>query len=221
MSYLRDTVIILKHEPFREHDAWITMYGKEYGKMEAAARGARRFDAKALGHLEPFSEVEVMIAKGASFDKLAVAHAIRPRTALRQQLGLMTLLATFIDLIDALTKPGISEPVLFNLLQDMLALSTESTSEVSLARYELLLSGASLKLLDLLGYAPDVETLQISDDARRVLRFSRHQPLRALLTLTAPANLFFEISHAVQEGLKHTPLEKEPHGIKTLAAMLS
>jgi len=42
MSYIRDRVIVLKSEPFREHDSWLTCYGKEQGKLIAVARGARR-----------------------------------------------------------------------------------------------------------------------------------------------------------------------------------
>src|SRR6516164_59157 len=87
MPYLRDTVYVLRTEPFREHDAWISMYGREHGKLEAVARGFRNAKAKQHGHLEPLTKTEVMIAVGASVDKLAVAHAVGAQTDLRSRLG--------------------------------------------------------------------------------------------------------------------------------------
>jgi len=153
MSYIRDTAIVLKNEPFREHDAWLTLYGKENGKMIAVARGARRMDAKSLGHLEPLAEIDVMIAEGSVFDKLAVAHLIRPRLRLRNKLEILTVAGAFADIVDALTKPGIGDPRIFGLLVELLDVS-ESCETISAERSRLILSGASLKLLDELGYAP-------------------------------------------------------------------
>src|SRR3989338_2779477 len=104
MSYLRDTAIVLRREPFREEDAWLTLFSKHHGKLEAVARSGHRLEAKALGHADVFSEVEVMIAKGRSFDKLAVVHLVRPRHNLRQSLPALIMAGGFLNLVDALTS---------------------------------------------------------------------------------------------------------------------
>ncbi|HEU0051204.1 MAG TPA: DNA repair protein RecO [Patescibacteria group bacterium] len=157
MSYLRDRAIVLKSEPFREHDVWVTLYGKKEGKMIAVARGALNLHAKALGHLEPLSEIEVMIAKGSSFDKLAVARIVRPRLYLRERLEYLTVAGTFADLVARLTHPGINDERVFNLLCELMDLGAISDAAISAERSRLLLSGSIIKLLDLLGYAPHID----------------------------------------------------------------
>ena len=76
MPYIRDRVIVLRSESFREHDRRIVMFGLGHGLLSAVARGASAQQAKQGGHIVPFSEAEVLIAKGAAFDKLAVATVI-------------------------------------------------------------------------------------------------------------------------------------------------
>lgn len=211
MSYIRDTVIVLKNEPYREHDAWVVMYGRTNGKMEAVARGARRWEAKHRGHIEPFSEVEVMIAKGAAFDKLAVARLVRPRHLLRAELTRLTVAGAFFDLTEQLTRPGMNDPSVYDLLCETLDV-LEAASSLSPDRSRFLLAAASLKLMDALGYAPDF--------SERLLKFMRSQPLKELLRLTAPVSAFRAASQAVEQALEQTPLSSEPHGQKTVAAYL-
>lgn len=157
MSYLRDRAIILKSEPFREHDAWVTLYGRELGKMVAVARGARRMDAKAMGFVEPLAEVDVMIAKGAAFDKLAVAHALRPRLKLREKMPFLVAAASVADLVARLTQPGVGEPLVYDVMQELLDIGEGEAPIISAERTRLLVAGASLKLMDLLGYRPQLE----------------------------------------------------------------
>src|SRR6266567_7926085 len=76
MPYLRDRVIVLSKEPFREQDRRYVMYGQEHGLLIAVARGASVKSSKQAGHLEPFCTSDVMIAKGSAFDKLAVAKMV-------------------------------------------------------------------------------------------------------------------------------------------------
>jgi DNA repair protein RecO (recombination protein O) len=157
MSYLRDTAIILKAEPFREQDTWVTMYGREHGKLIAVARGARRMSAKSLGHLQPCSEVEVMIAKGAAFDKLAVVQVVRPRVELRQCLEGMALAGAFVDALERLTRPAFADRDIHTLLVEVLDTSACLKAEMSPLRGQVLFAAASLKLLGLLGYAPSLD----------------------------------------------------------------
>ena len=103
MSYTRDRAIVLRAEPFREQDIWLTCYGRWSGKFTAVARGARSLKAKQLGHVEALSEVEVMIAKGSAFDKVAVSRLVEPRTHVRRSLSATVLAGAAVDFIDRLT----------------------------------------------------------------------------------------------------------------------
>lgn len=157
MAYLRDTVFILKNEPFREQDSWITMYGREQGKMVAVARGVRKWRAKQLGHLEPLAKVEVMIAKGASFDKIAVAQVIEPMNGQRDKLEALAIQGAVCDLVDKLTHPMGEDDEVYFLLNELRAFF-ELEGPLSAERGRLVLSVFTLKLLNHLGYAVHVES---------------------------------------------------------------
>jgi DNA repair protein RecO len=218
MSYLRDLAVVLRVVPYREHDAWITMYGKTHGKLTAVARGLRRPDAKQAGHLLPFACIEVMIAKGSAFDKLAVARAIKPNAA-EGNLPALALLGGFSDLLDRLTKPGLPDVGLFDLWMDLERTVISCREAVSTDRLLLIHGAVVLKLLDRLGYGPE-ETMH-NETQRKLLRFMRHSPLEDLLRVTADPRHFRAVVHYALEASRQAPLEREPHAAKTILGLLT
>lgn len=164
MSYIRDRVIILKSEPFREHDRRIVMFGRSHGLLEAVARGASRKESKQAGHLLPMNEAEVMIAKGAVFDKLAVSTVVRPNRGLRARLGSLAVVGSFFDLFERLERPGIQDPDLYELLRELLDVTSRLPEEPSVERAKLLFSAATLKLLDRTGFAPQLVRCSLCHD---------------------------------------------------------
>jgi len=167
MSYIRDTAIVLKQTPYREHDARVVLFGRMSGKLSAVARGLKRPHAKQSGHLEPFSEIEVMIAKGASFDKLAVARVASPRLQLRKRLSSLAIAGSFFDLVERLTRPDSRDEMLYALLVEMLNVADGLEHDPSAVRGRLLLNAATLKLLDLLGYALHLDACVVCGESLR------------------------------------------------------
>jgi DNA repair protein RecO (recombination protein O) len=157
MAYLRDLAIVLKNEPFREHDSWVTLYGKEQGKMIAVARGARTWKAKQLGHLEPLSCVEVMIAHGQAFDKLAVARAAGSRQKLRQSLEGLTIGSAFANLVAQATQPQAPDEAIFLLCRDLLQCLENLSAAISPERATLVYASAVMHLLAHLGYGSHLD----------------------------------------------------------------
>ena len=157
MSYLRDVAIVLRHEPYREHDGWITLYGREHGKLVAVARGVRKASAKHLGHLEPLARAEVMIAKGAAFDKIAVARRLCPHRGLQAGMGGWSVGGAFVDFLDQVTRPGIADPEVYDtavaLFDALDAMPEHPTPMRALSLY----ATGVLKTLASLGYAMDAE----------------------------------------------------------------
>ncbi|HVM90639.1 MAG TPA: recombination protein O N-terminal domain-containing protein [Verrucomicrobiae bacterium] len=221
MPYLRDTVYVLRTEPFREHDAWISMYGREHGKLEAVARGFRNAKAKQHGHLEPLTKTEVMIAVGASVDKLAVAHAVSAQTDLRGRLGAMAMMGSFAHLLDSLTKPGVADPEVFDLMDELSAAWRATTREPSTERARLLYAAAALRLLNALGYAPELERADVGDEAAKLLAMLPQLPLSFALSVSAPASVFQAVCATVEEALEDAPLRERPHGPDTIAKLLT
>lgn len=221
MSYLRDRVFILKTSPFREHDAWVSMYGREHGKLEAVARGTRRWNAKQLGHLEPLTQADVMIAKGASFDKLAVAHATEAQNAMRQRLGAMVTLGSFAHLVDQLTRPGLADQEIFDLLDEFYSTWNTTVREPSPERARLLYAAAAVRLLNLLGYAPSFERTVVSDEAYKLLQFLPRTSFAVAVSITAPAAVLNEASQSIENILRETPLAEKAHGPATIVSFLT
>lgn len=154
MSYVRDRVIILRTTPFREHDRKVVMFGAQHGLLEAVARGANAKQAKQGGHIIPLTKAEVLIAKGASFDKLAVVRTVSAHAGLRRRLGALAFAGGFADLFERLQRPGIVDIDLYELMSQVLSVAESLPEEPSTERARLLYSAAALKLLDRIGFAP-------------------------------------------------------------------
>lgn len=221
MSYIRDRVFILKTAPFREHDVWVSMYGRDHGKLEAVARGVRSWQAKQRGHVEPLTLVDVMVAKGASFDKLAVAHALEAQNDTRNKFGALVTLGSFAHLVDQLTRPGLADPDIFDLLSEFNATWSSSVREPSPERARLLYSTAALRLLRMLGYAPSFDRVDVSDEARRLLQVLPRTSFSVAFSITAPASVLDEASQSVEQALRDTPLAEQAHGPATIVSFLT
>lgn len=224
MPYLRDTVFILKKEPYREHDRRYYLYGREHGLLVAVARGASSKRSKQAGHLEPFTVAEVMVAKGASFDKLAVAKMnssyLVPRTS---YLAGYAVMGAFADLVVSLMRPGVADAHIFDLLHETGSALAGLPREPSADRSRLILSAATLKLLDLLGFAPPVHpspefTTPVQSLA--LVSFMRRAPLADILRLTGQVEVFRAASAFVDESLKNTHLERPPRHAEMIYALL-
>lgn len=215
MSYIRDRAIVLKSEPFREHDRRIVLFGRTHGLIEAVARGASRREAKQAGHLVPMEEVAVMVAKGATFDKLAVSRVLVSHHALREHLGALTVVGTFFDLFERLEKPGIIDSELYNLLVELLTVSELLNEDPTVERAKLLFSAAALKLLDRIGFAPSFSycslcRTELGEGEHRILpsdgsvvHVDCHRSIRASQPHAEPVN---NKTLALARFLRHEPL---------------
>lgn len=222
MSYIRDRVIVLKKEPFRDHDRRYVLFGREHGLIIAVARGSSRLQSKQAGHLEPFLEADVMVAPGKAFDHIAVARAVpQNECPPLERLGAFAVMGGLSDLVIALTRQGASDPHVFQLLREMRSACIAFPSEPTPERARFLLAAGTLKLLDEIGFAPSVEDSRLPDQAKTLLKFIRLFPLADALRVTAPVDLFQIVADFIEDGLRQTPLNEEPHGARTIHALMS
>lgn len=217
MPYLRDTVFVLKKEPFREQDRRYTMYGREYGLLIAVARGSSSRVSKQAGHLEPLSVSDVMIAKGIAFDKLAVARAqsVTWMSPERLRLAHYAIAGGFAGLTSQLLRPGLSDGRIFDLLVEVCDATSHMPLDPSRDRSRVLFSAATLKLLDILGYAPEIpETLPL-------VSFMRRSPLLDILRVTAPVDVLSAASAFIEQSLSQAPLREEPVVLRSVPRIAS
>jgi recombinational DNA repair protein (RecF pathway) len=165
-----------------------------------------------------------MVAIGQSFDKLAVARAVTPRPGMRDDLGAMAVLGPLMHLVESLTRPGVADVSIYELLEEAADLWVSTERLPSPERGRLILAAASLRLLDALGEAPDFEAIDHEDMPEGVmtlLRFMRIRPLRDLLAITAPSTIFVATSAVVETAVERTPLATKLHGAATIYALLA
>jgi len=151
MPYIRDRVFILRSEAIREQDVRVSMYGMHYGKLVGIARGHRRPTGKQLGHMEPLTLAEVMIAEGKQYDKVAVASLVDPYYVLRKSLPKVVILSGCLSLTDMLTRPGVSDIRIFRHMEELFEGLSNLHESPSSERAQLFYSWFALRLLGFFG----------------------------------------------------------------------
>jgi len=142
---------VLRHVEVGEADRILTLYTLEYGKVQAIAKGIRKLRSRKAGHLEPFSRVELMLAKGRSLDVISQAEAQSTYENLRADLKLIAYGAYVVELLDRFTYEEGENRQLYNLLVDTLARLDEGAPAQTVVHYY------EVQLMDLLGFRPQLQ----------------------------------------------------------------
>jgi len=100
-------LLTLRHSDWGEADRLLVIYSPQLGKSRVVAKGVRRLRSRKAGHLEPFTRVNLLLARGR--DLLLVTQAepveaeiigLLPEIAYEQESPWMRLLNGF----DSATK---------------------------------------------------------------------------------------------------------------------
>jgi DNA repair protein RecO (recombination protein O) len=116
------------------------------------AKGVRKARSRKAGHLEPFTRVTLMMAKGRELDIVTQAEAIETFPHLRSDLLKLSHASYLVELLDRFTiEGGEANLALFNLLVNSLnQLASGSAPSPSVILY------FELRLLELLGFRPEL-----------------------------------------------------------------
>ena len=143
--------IILKRTNFGEADRILTILTDKLGKIRAIGKGIRKQNSHLGGHLELFCLGNLVIAEGRNLDIICEAEIIECFFDLRNNLESTHISYYLAEAIDKLTGEREKHQEIFDLLLDILENVGGPISE------DLLLSYFELKLLDLLGFRPELE----------------------------------------------------------------
>jgi len=149
--------IILKRKDYQENDRLFTIYSKDYGKLDLLAKGTKKISSKLNSFLEPFYLVKLMIAKGKGFDKLANCNLVNAYPNLHNNLNAYYLLSYLAETTDGLIVGQTEKHDKYNLLLEILDILEKEINELSKEKLLLLLNIYNLKLLNLLGYQPEIQ----------------------------------------------------------------
>lgn len=142
---------------YREADRILTLYTRERGRVGALAKGVRRTSSRIGGRLEPFSLVRVTLHPGRGLYTVVGVDTVRTFQAVRDKLFRMQEGALLLSWVRRLFPQEEGNPAVFNLLVRAVA-CLSSADAVGAAKIVL---ATRLKLLALLGYAPDLSACTI------------------------------------------------------------
>jgi DNA repair protein RecO (recombination protein O) len=142
--------VVLRHSDWGEADRVLTLYAQHAGKLRAVAKGARKLHSRKAGHLEPFTRVKLLLARGREFWIVTQAETVDAYLPLRENLVLTGYAAYLIELLDRFTYEEAETPGLFTLLVDGLGrLATLADPFIAVHYYE-------IRLLDVVGFRPQL-----------------------------------------------------------------
>lgn len=146
----RAQAIVLGHIEYGEADRILKLFTFEKGKVTVIAKGIRKIRSRKAGHLEPFTRVNLFLAKGRNLDIVTQAETVDAYTGLRDDLQRLAFASYIVEVLDRFTYEEGQNVGIFRLLANTLSrLETQKNAETVIHYYE-------VRLLDLLGFRPQL-----------------------------------------------------------------
>ena len=153
---LRVEAIVLRHSDWGEADRMLGLFTLEMGKIRALAKGVRKIRSRKAGHLEPFTRVSLLLAKGRDILLITQADTVEAYLSLREDMAGITYASYVVELLDRFTyEEGENRP-LYRLLADTLRRLAQEQSGTESSDRELAIRYYEMRLLDLVGFRPQL-----------------------------------------------------------------
>lgn len=192
--------VVLRRESWREAARMYTIYTREAGKLLVVGQGTRKILSKLGPHLEPYSTVDLHLARGRKTETVCGAILVRPpdQFVAHDQRYLAVSFAA--EMIDHFVKFGDPDPELWRLIETWHA----DLSTIPLDRVESRLSVFVWRFMSHLGYRPKLDDCF---ECGRSLRFevSRFLPIPG--TAVCGRCVLSESHLAGSETLTHQSVE--------------
>jgi DNA repair protein RecO (recombination protein O) len=230
--------IVLRTMDLGEADRVLTVLTPRLGKLRVIAKGVRRPRSRIGGALQPFSDVQLVLAVGRTFDVVTSSALEDPHLGLRNDLHSTAAAWYLVELADRFCEGAADSHEAFRLLAQGLA-ALDAGSEVA---REVVARWYELALLDAMGFRPeltrclecgaDIEpdgnryaaasggvvcplcapaattARPISADALKVMRHLQRSPLVGVLRLRVPAPVHREVERLLHATVSAV-LERE------------
>ncbi|UCF60271.1 MAG: DNA repair protein RecO [Anaerolineaceae bacterium] len=146
----RTEAVVLRRQDLGEADRILTVYSLDRGKLRLVAKGARRPSSRKAGHLEPFTRVKLLLARGRELDIITQAEAIETYRGILEDLIRFGQASYTAELLDCFTVEQEENQTLYRLLINTLErLISGEEPAATMLFYE-------LRLLDHVGYRPEL-----------------------------------------------------------------
>lgn len=153
-QYVTASAVTLGWQPRREDDRFYTLYARGIGVIDAVAEGSAKPTSKLAGHLEPFGEVIVTLARRGHMLKLTGAVCRRRFGAITSTVDGMAAAGACLRLARQLMNEGQVDPATYGLLVAALAAVEENRSA---GNHEAVSVVFALQLVAMLGWGPKLD----------------------------------------------------------------
>jgi len=147
---LRVEGVVLRHSDWGETDRLLLLYTRERGKLRALAKGVRKLRSRKAGHLEPFTRVALMLARGRDMWIVTQAETVEAYQPLRENLLKLGQAAYVLELVDRFGYEEGEDAGLYQLLTATLRRISEEEDAFLAVRY------FEMRVLDLFGFRPQL-----------------------------------------------------------------
>src|ERR687892_2293074 len=145
--------IVLRTMDLGEADRVLTVLTPRLGKLRVIAKGVRRPRSRIGGGLQPFSDVQLVLAVGRTFDVVTSSALEDPHLGLRNDLHSTAAAWYVVELADRFCEGAADSHEAFRLLaQALSALDAPAT----VVTRELVARWYELHLLDAMGFRPEL-----------------------------------------------------------------
>ena len=145
--------IVLRSMDLGEADRVLTVLTPRLGKLRVIAKGVRRTRSRIGGALEPFTDVQLVLAVGRTFDVVTSSSLEDPHLGLRNDLHSTAAAWYIVELADRFCEGAADSHEAFRLLAQALSGLDAPPAEVT---REVVARWFELQLLDAMGFRPEL-----------------------------------------------------------------
>ncbi len=149
---LKTRAIVLGQKDLRNHDALVSFYSLDFGKITLIARGLRKSSSKLAGQLDAFNLVDLMVIKGRERDYVGSAISENSFLEIKENYEKIILAGRGFRFLNDLTFERQADYNIFLLLRNFLHFLNKVELEKFSSSPNIVLSFFKLKLLEFLGY---------------------------------------------------------------------
>ena len=223
--------IVLRTMELGEADRVLSVLTPRLGKLRVIAKGVRRPRSRIGGGLQPFSDVQLVLAVGRTFDVVTSSSLEDPHLGLRNDLHSTAAAWYVVELTDRFCEGAADSHEAFRLLAQVLSAldAGDAVSREVIARW------FELHLLEAMGFRPELTRClecgaqiepegnvfsaagggvvcpscahaalggrRVSGDALKILRHLQRSPLVGVLRLQLPTGLHREVERLLHASV--------------------
>ncbi len=120
MPSYRTLAIVIKRRNQGESDRVLTLFSREFGRLTAIAKGARKVKSKFAGSIELFSESDFILTSGKTFEIVGDVNVVRHHLSDCTQVELVKLAHFFAEVTIHATVEKEPSPKLYEVLANSL-----------------------------------------------------------------------------------------------------